>query len=458
MKRPHTQKRFFISVILVFSLVAGSALPAYAAPANWTGANSQDWTDDGNWIFSAPGMGDSANVGGYPGGDSPLISAPGVSLDSLNIGDASYGFLGVITSLSTNSVTIGSDLSGDGNVSLVTGDGVWTNAGTFMVGDHQGEGTLNVSLGAQMSSGHFFVGSSDGQGTVTVKDADSLLDVGGDLSIGVINGTGEMTISDGATLKTGPGRNVIIGDDGGTGTLTITGVGSGLSGDHTNFLIGDDGGTGTMNVFDGAFVEVGGMMLGQTNGSTGYLTVDGSAQMINYDLITIGEKGIGVMLVDHSASMTSLMDARVGNAAGGDGTVTLQRGGAWDVAGKLIVGAELATGLVHLNEGVLTTAAPAYLGMNGGSGRLTMENVSTYTSNAEFFVGYTGTGVMEVLSGSTADFKGDLHVGAFDTDSDGSLVVSGVDSKVYVSGTTSIGANGGTGVFDLLLWEEILFG
>jgi outer membrane autotransporter protein len=306
------------------------AAPAAQAQSVWTGANSNNWFDPGNWTFPAvPTAVDDAfflTITPNPA----LIGGPGaVSLNGV------IGFAGI------------------GQVT-VNGAGSWTTVGLFV--GSGGTGTLTVEGGGTVTSTATFIGgAAGGIGTVTVDGATSRWTNTGTLTIGNQSGaTGSLTLRNGGTAIVGA---VQIGQfAGSTGTLNIgaaSGAAAAAPGTLTAPTVTFGAGTGqivfnhtaTSHTFapliSGAgslLVEAGTTSLTANNTYTGTTTVNG-----------------GTLLVNGSIAASALTTVNTGGTLGGTGTV----GNTTINGGTLSPGNSVGTLTVQGN--LILTAASTYL-------------------------------------------------------------------------------------------------
>ena len=211
---------------IALAVGASAALvPTSAAAQTWTGAVSDDYADGANWT----------------GGVAPAV--------------------GTVVVIDTNNNAPVAD----------TGDVV--NGGQLNIGPNAA-GTLTVRGGGVLAAGSIGVGGSNngvsGNGTLLVTGTGSLVTSDAQTFVGIRdNSTGNLTVSDGATIRTsslqiGGGNGLGAGA---TGTVTITGVGSRLEFTSGLLLMGGNTvnpGRGTLNIL------AGGRAVG-ANGTTNFI-------------------------------------------------------------------------------------------------------------------------------------------------------------------------------------------
>jgi T5SS/PEP-CTERM-associated repeat protein len=218
----------------------------------------------------------------------------------------------------------------------------------LLVGE-AGSGSLLVTDGAvvNVSGDNSTVANASGsEGTVTVNGAGSELKFSGGLTVGNGNpdfggggpANGTLNVTGGGWVGT-PGINVGL-VAGSTGTVIVDGNDSALSAEALS--IGTSGG-GTLNVTGGATLHTTYVTIGQEQGANGALRVS-QGTMINDlvagGLIVVGGAGVGRLDLRNGAQAVSAPDgsAVVGQAATGQGMVTVDTGSLWDAGAALVLG------------------------------------------------------------------------------------------------------------------------
>ena len=203
------------------ALVAlGLALaPSASRAADWTGANSTDWFDPGNWSGGVPTSGTIAVIDTVTPNPTEVDGAAAAA-NTLYVGNSSTGTLTIRNGGAVSSA-IGFISYNAGSTGTVTVDGTgssWTT-GDLYVG-HAGTGTLTIENGGAVSSGLYnFIGYQAGStGTMTVDGAGSSWTSTGNLYVGN-SSTGTLTIRNGGAVSSDSGY---IGIQAGTtGTVTL---------------------------------------------------------------------------------------------------------------------------------------------------------------------------------------------------------------------------------------------
>ncbi len=389
-------------------------------------------------------------IGNNPGGTGTAIITGTGSIWSSQFTDVGLSTTGSL------SVASGGSFAGNvmsiGRLSGVTGtvtvDGIGSSmalSGNLLLGN-EGTGLLTVSGGAAASdfgSSLGFVAGSSGTATVTGAgstwtNADNLFV--GDLAIGVLN------IASGGTVTTnGLGR---IGNNAGAnGTVIANGSGSSWTNAH-ELVVGNQG-TGSLTISNAATVRSTAGFIGNGSTGSGTVTVDGvgSAWNTTTDHIWVGYSGQGTLNVTNGGSVTSLYST-LGYQPGSSGTLNVSgAGSSFGVTHEFVVGIH-GTLLVSSGGGVSTEFGD----VDGTAATATITGAgSAWNNTLDFRVGYQGQGSL-LLSNGGAVHTGGGFIGTLGS-SNGSAVIDGAGSiwtnvsGMYVSysatGSLTL-SNGGT--------------
>ncbi|MFG1452865.1 autotransporter domain-containing protein [Xanthobacter sp. V2C-8] len=356
--------------------------------------------------------------------NSGTISAGSASGTAISMGSGSNRLV-----LADTSVIVGRVVNaGSGNTLELTG----TGTGTLSLADVGGSGAYQGFADLDKSgTGQWTLtgGGSSLTGTVNVKAGTLALASGGQLSslgvtIGGTAATSGAVIVDGATSAWTVGANRIgVGVDG-TGTLTIR---------------------------NGASVTSPGAVLGWNATGDGSATVTGpGSSWTNTAALYVGNLGAGHLSVLDGGVVTST-DAYVGTISGAQGTVSISgAGSAWTLSGAFIAGYESGTTAnVTLSAGGRLSAVTGTLGdLNGASGTMTVTGAgSTWTAVGDgtgysgyMNIGRLGDGSLTVTDGGAVEAYR-LYIGN-DTGSTGTVTVSGAGSSVTTASNLYIGTGG----------------
>lgn len=454
-------RRTVLLATTVLAVVTLSAVPASAQTA-WTGPNSPDWFDPGNWSAGVPNNALSAEidtVANYL----PFIGGPAQALNTF-VGLSSHGVLTIYGgSLANERGIIGHNANSLGGVNVIGNGSSWTNSVYLIVGNF-GQGSLSVADGGAVSANDAYVGlGANASGFAAITGADALLTVTGGFVIGN-SGFGTVNIDTG-------GKVVSSGADigyfaGSLGTVNVTGNGSlwesqgiltvgkageaavnvldggGINSEHSllaeeasstvdvfvggpgakwtttgNFMAGI-GGEADVVIHGGGLVEATSSVIGLDTGSSGLVVVTdaGSAFSIGSG-IHVGGSGEGG-LVAIAGGVVHSSEAMLANGqASFGGALISGTGSAWSIGGKLVV-ANSGSAELHVEDGGLLISAGAEIGrFSAGVGSASI----------------TGTG-------SIWNNSGDLHVAG---EGKGELSIA-EDALVKVTGTAFIGAAAGS--------------
>ncbi|MBJ7499628.1 MAG: autotransporter-associated beta strand repeat-containing protein [Sphingopyxis sp.] len=354
-------------------------------------------------------------------------------------------------------------VNGGKNDGVITGgDGLWQASGG---NDNWTE--FDGSANAPFTDDAFAVFSGAG-GTVSVDD-----------TLGAVTASGMQFASDGYVIAgddialVAPESVIRVGDGtiGGAGyTATIA---SNLIGNAdliksdlgTLVLTGANSVAGETNVrggelrlaSGGTLVDAEGV-IGRESGEQGMLTVTGTdgsgnaSTWTNTGILRVGRRGTGTLNILDGGLVTVADIAYIGDDTGGQGTVTVSGQGAtgnastWTGASDIVIG-EFGNGTLNITAGGQVGNQSGWIGSNAGaqgivnvSGVGTNGVASTWTNNADLFVGYDGSGTLNITDGGKVVSVGG-QIGA-NTDGVGQVLVSGADSLWENSGRINVGLFG----------------
>ncbi len=391
--------------------------------------------------------------------DDVLPVYDGIS-DPWNIGEA----LGVgFTSDGGLTVSDGSDVVnldaylgiGEGvtGTAVITGAGsTWTSSGFVVLGD-EGIGDLTIESGGQAISEYGILGEEGtGSGTARVTGAGSSWTMEEWLSVGLA-GTGTLDVNDGGLVEA---WNVYIGDDTtGEGTVNVTDADSLLRAESTLF-VGYDG-QGAMEVTGAGQVSSVVGALGYSLGSSGTVTVSGAGSAWDAGSLGVGVFGDGELVITDDGQLTTLES---GIAVGADSVATAEvsNGGTWTNTDAMAVGIMGDGTLTIASGGQVTTLdayiggmdpeapnvdATAFLGDDPLDGTGTVEVTgagSRWDAAGDLYVGYTGTGTLEV--GNSGVVTSEYGLIGFEPNGTGTVTVTDDGSQWDVTEVLSVGGAG----------------
>jgi T5SS/PEP-CTERM-associated repeat protein len=326
---------------------------------------------------------------------------------------------------------------------------IWANS--------QGNLTVNLDLtGASGAAGDLGAGNV-GTGTMTI---------GGGVAVSCANGIlGYRRGANGLATVDGTGSNwtctgsLTVGNYG-TGTLNVTSGGR-VSGDLRIGVYG----TGTLNITSGGSVNgsPGICYLGSNAGSAGSATVDGTGSTLTSRSIYVGDYGTGSLSIANGGSVSAPGEFKLGHYAGSTGTATVGGAGSTLTGGSVGLSGTLSfyvgysgSGLLNVvNGGSVNINSYAYVGSSSGStGAVAVDGVgSRLTSNYGLTIGYSGTGMLNIVHGGLVNLPQNNNVNlgyvGYNSGSAGTVTVSGNGSSLSSYFPLSIGYSG-TGTLNIL--------
>ena len=383
-----------------------------ATDVTWTGTTDTDFSNDANWIATAPADDLTTSIGvfeGTPTANQPVLSE-NRSVNGLRLSTAGGGWT-----------------LGDATYTLAVGSG-----GISTVGQSSGTNTISANLSISATQ-TWKVGSG------------GLLDITGAL---------------------GGSSNLTVGSSGNVGTAMLSGVNT-YSGSTTvsyGTLVLNSSGTavkGNVGVSSGATLKLagsGGNQIDDARNITANGTVDlnGTSEVINQlggttGTITNGAAGAAKLTVKNGSSFSGVVQDGVGTVAlqMNNQTLTLSgdnsySGGTTMAGGTLVVGSDTAagTGLITMGAGTVRAYdATDRVLVND----VTLTNNQTFgsstTGNLTFGnVSRSGNASLTVSNSLTTFANLTIAGGTINKNGTGSLVVSGNYTQ---SGSTSFSINSG---------------
>ena len=396
---------------------------------------------------------DSTGTATITGASSSWINTGRLTVGGSGVGTLTVSAGGDVTSVDS---VIGQATSAAGSSVTVTGTGsTWISTGTLFVGNF-GASQLDILSGGAVTSVAAVIGRHS-TSTATVSGSGSswntgALSVGGDISDpGAANGT--LTVSAGGSV-TSTGARLGL-NSGNTGTVTVSGAGSvwNTGGSGTVLSVGYNG-TGILTVSDGAALVTDRLIAGHNANSNGTVTVTSGASFTNTGYLYVGNEGNGTLTVSDGGRLTSGLESYVGSASGSHGTATITGiGSSWTMDNALIVGHDTgAIGTMTISDGATVTDVQGIVGdLTGSNGSMTVTGAgSTWTTlvtSAQFSgdinAGRWGTGTITVSDGGKV--IGNRFYAGNEVGSNGTVVVTGAGSSISATDRFVVGSDG-TGV------------
>ncbi len=393
--------------------------------------------------------------------------ANGYYLNIGNAGDANMVIAdgGSVTSYSSS---LGEEADGYGNVTVTGADSTWSNTDNLTIGNY-GDGELTVEDGGQVTAGDSIVAIMPGStGSVLVTDPDSMFETFDALVVGVW-GQAQVQVSNGGQLLSDmayiggfdaddfPAQVAEVGyEPNGTGQMTVTGDGSSWVNEGTAYI--GYSGDGTMLITNGGQVSSTYTLMGFEAGSEGDVTVSGPNSVWGSGRgLGVGIFGDGDLVVEDGAQIGSL-ESGIGVGLNSVGTVEITDANSlWTNVEEMAVGI-VGTGTLTVSNGGRVTSADTYIGgmdpeapnvdvealLGGtldGTGLVQVTGSgSRFDSSGFLYVGYTGTGTLDVNDGGlvTSEYGG---VGA-DPNGTGTVTITDAGSQWSVSNDLVVGAYG----------------
>ncbi len=388
-------------------------------------------------------------------------------------GDSSYYYGG---GSGTLSVTNGGNVSSwnacigyaDGSTGAATVDGAGsnlTNSGSLYVG-YSGGGTLSVSNGGNVSTYNGYIGNSLGStGAVTVDGPGSTWTNNGSLLVGCY-GNGSLSITARGVVNSYGGGNIGC-YSGSSGSVAVDGLGSTWT-NYYGVTVGYNG-SGSLSITNGATVSNtwGNCYIGYTTGSWGAVTVDGPGSNWTNNggsALCVGYSGNGMLSISNGGAVSN-SGGYIGAYNGSSGTVTVDgTGSSWTNAGPLYVGGGdyscyygSGNGTLSITNGGAVSSVGGYIGYGtASSGAVTVDGPgSIWTNSGSLYLGgdnnYGGAGTLSITNGGTVSVTAQTYVGWLDGStgaiqfgaSGGTLTTQGVFvSPSQLSGAGTINARG----------------
>jgi T5SS/PEP-CTERM-associated repeat protein len=418
---------------------------------------------------------DNTKIGGDAAATFNSIHLDGTGSSLTNTNDLTVGYSGNHNSFQiTNGATasnvnafLGFNSGADSNSVTVDGTGsVWTNTGTFYLGDVgksnsltvSGGGVVNVNGASQDAAIGFDAASSSNK--LTVTGTGSKFANASTLYVGDNGSSNTMDILLGGLVTS---RNARIGggSTSNNNTATVDGTGSSWTGTGT-LRVGSNGSNNALNITNGGNVNfAGNNFVGYSSTSTGNtVTVDGAGSQWTAGTtgsLTIGNSGAGTVTVKNGGALTTTA-VTLAAALNSSGTLNIGGGalaGTVTSPGAITGGAGTASVIFAETDSsytFATTLAGTLSVTQSGSGTTLLTGTNIYSGGTTVSAGVLkagpaalGTGNM-ILSGgtlATASFPANLNVGGTYTQTGGTLRLA-LDSplvhdNLIVTGTAALG-------------------
>ncbi|MDL2286873.1 autotransporter-associated beta strand repeat-containing protein, partial [Desulfococcaceae bacterium OttesenSCG-928-F15] len=236
--------------------------------------------------------------------------------------------------------------------------------------------------------------------------------------------------------------------DGGT-----TNIGSVLESTGYYISVGHLG-TGVLNLAAGGKVSAANSIyLGRETDSKGTISVSGAGSVLNTsNYLDVGYAGAGTLNLTAGGKAISAKNIQIGRDKDSEGTVTVSGTGSElkNASGDLFVG-YYGTGKLDLSAGgKASLASNIYIGHYGtGDGTVTVDGAGALLENKAniIYIGNSGKGVLNLTNGGKVTSAVDIRIGQ-NTNSSGTVTV-GKDSEMENTGGRLFVGDSGTGVLNV---------
>lgn len=418
---------------------------ASGAQGDLTITSGGTFTNDGDWIRFASAEGSSSDI--LVDGGTFINNGGFMHIGSE--GDASLTIQNGGIWTNSSSQHVGRETTSDSSM-LVSGDGSQASTGSFLYIGNEGTGSLTVEDGAlvEVGSDLRFGVADTGSGTGLVTGEGSRVEVGLFLHVGS-EGAGSLTISDGAHLETGTeSSNAGISVAASTGSEGSEFI---VTGENTtvlsrNFLRVGRSDDGSMQISDGATVTVESDIRVGEAGSTASLSVSGTNTTLSSDEVIdlgngVGSNSAGTLNISDGASVSSGGEVNLGRNSSTTGTVNISGGDSQLSADDTITVGRFGDGFLNVTTGGEVSAGANLIVADSGDGSVLVNGSGTTIAVSN-----------DLLMGASGDaiggFTGTGSMASVEIGNDGVVNVSG-DSAIR--GASTLHINGGdlnTGIFD----------
>lgn len=423
-----------------------SAQAAQAADTTWENTGSGDFFDPDNWSNFYPEPGDSYSIdnGGTaqvttfqitasygPGvlgtaeGDSGLLTisgSGGLPVNTLTVGLAGTGFLGVsggaatdpqTLNLDANNIFLGWAPTGVGEMEVNNGK---VSSDVEVIVGAEGKGTLTISNVSSWEGQQHYIGYQAGSEGGTVVN-DSVMTLGDDLFVG-FEGSGTMQIEGNGIVTA---YNATVGMFAGSeGSVTVSAAELTIAPTIPGYgeLIVGSAGSGEVVVENSGTLATKVAQIAVQPGSTGSVQLSGG-EWVNEGNLTVGDSGNAELKLEAASTLAS--GTTVLALTAGTTTATVQAS-TFDVGGDLTIGGagsadfdiddsslkvddfltvgDSGNGTLTAVSGASITSATAQLGAQSGStGEVSLTN-STWETTGDLFIGVLGNGTFTATNSS----------------------------------------------------------
>jgi T5SS/PEP-CTERM-associated repeat protein/autotransporter-associated beta strand protein len=357
------------------------------------------------------------------------------------------------------------------NTVLVTGSGsAWTNGQNLQVGYEGSGNSLVISNGGEGNvGGNSYIGREAGSSnnSVLVTGAGSRWTTTADLFVGNSGFGNSLVVSNEGTVSVGGNSYIGNGVDSSNNSVLVTGAGSVWT-NAWSLYVGASGSGNRLDISEGGNVFAGNLAVGQSsNAANNTLLVTGSNSLLSFWEGKIGLAGSSNSLVVSNGAKVTNGWTYIGTDAGSDNNSVVITGDEtrWDGEVDFNVGYSGSSNTLLVSDGATLIHGGHFRGATLGFSESSSNNSaivtgsnSSWTSTADFFVGYGGSGNSLVISNGGAvsnarTYYSGAYIGNEASASNNSVIVTGSNSSwtsaadFYVgyagSGNTLLITNGG---------------
>ena len=325
--------------------------------------------------------------------------------------------------------------------------GTWHNTGTLVVGD-SGAGTLTIADGGRVETVIGRIGHADSlaDNTVTVSTG-GMWQSSSDLDVGY-EGRGSLSITSGGLVMN---VDAHIGHSA-TSSGNIATVDGGGTWDSSGDLYVGYAGSGALNVNSDGMVNSTDGYIGYGNTSIGStVTVDSSGAWDNGNDLFVGYAGSGMLSIADGGLVTN-RHGFIGHENTSSGNVVAVNGtdSTWDSSGDLYVGFR-GSGTLSITGGGRVESGTNLIGHESTSignvvtvdGSDTAGTASTWDNNGQLFVGFKGSGTLNITGGGLVTTSDNPAIGAYASSTGNVVTVNGTASAwINYAGILSVGILG----------------
>lgn len=306
-----------------------------------------------------------------PGGTLAFTSGS-LDLTNSDLNVSSAGLLGSAVNIGANQ-----SISVSGNTTVAAGGSLTLNGGALDTNTLVNAGAFTLSSGYFTVESNLLIDSATGTFPSVTVPANSYLGVGGTLTVGE-SATGSITTSAGASIYAG---KLSLGDgNGSTGTITLNGTQAAVN----DLTIVGNYGDATLNLLTGSSLTTNNLFIAQQPESTSVLQISGNSSLVASGFTAVGGTFDGVAFDQ-----------------GGKGAVSIASGGSLETIGLYV-----SSGSTVTVNGSLILDGPSRIysgGTIGGGGTISASfpgSSLTLNSGGTITGGGAGAGPAKLTSSS----------------------------------------------------------